>query len=480
MRQEPTFYIRDSSSARHEQPHLMLMHSGNQFSQQQKSINFVEDTASLPSIDQYQRLISLLQSQQLHNLPNPANTSANDLSAQSTSQPSSSSNFSGSGQLVCRLTKSLYGLKQASRQWYLKFSQVLSGFGLTQSASDHSLFYKYSASGSYFGIVIYVDDILVASSEASLISDFKTFLAEHFKFKDLGYPKYFLGIEIARNKSGIFVSQHKYALDLVSDAGLLGCKPASTPMDSIKQLQADAGPQLEDPTVYRRLIGRLVYLCITRPDITFAVNKLSQFLSKPCSDHLIAAERVLKYLKGTIGHGLFYSSQADLSLSIFSDADWADVSDEIEQSEGSQDEACEMPLAESRPWPLNPALLTAPPFLNQQPVATSDGHPPSLYSAPSNPKFSYDSLELIADVTDASKKPCPIIAIDQLLDRDHVGAEGVFLDDEEKVGILTVALECMPTGLDYWATTYISDINALMIYYNDNSKYSNDNINNSK
>ncbi|KAG6428167.1 hypothetical protein SASPL_112417 [Salvia splendens] len=225
------------------------------------------------------------------------------------------------------LTKSLYGLKQASRQWYLKFSQVLSGFGLTQSASDHSLFYKYSASGIYFGVVIYVDDILVASSEASLISDFKTFLAEHFKFKDLGYPKYFLGIEIARNKSDIFVSQHKYALDLVSDAGLLGCKPASTPMDSIKQLQADAGPQLEDPTVYRRLIGRLVYLCITRPDITFVVNKLSQFLSKPCSDHLIAAERVLKYLKGTIGHGLFYSSQADLSLGIFSDADWAGCPD---------------------------------------------------------------------------------------------------------------------------------------------------------
>ncbi|KAG6388723.1 hypothetical protein SASPL_150155 [Salvia splendens] len=114
-----------------------------------------------------------------------------------------------------------------------------------------------------------------------------------------------------------------------------------------------------------------------------------------------------------------------------------DASDEIEQSEGSQDEAREMSLAESRPWLLNPALQTAPPFLNQQPVAASDWHPSSLYSAPSNPEFSYDSLELIADVTDVSKKPFPITAIDQLLDRDHVGAEGVFLDDEEKVGILT-------------------------------------------
>ncbi|KAG6401043.1 hypothetical protein SASPL_137888 [Salvia splendens] len=112
-----------------------------------------------------------------------------------------------------------------------------------------------------------------------MISEFKFFLTNHFKFKDLGYPKYFLGIEIARNNTGIFISQHKYALDLVSDAGLLGCKPASTPMDSIKQLQMDAGPPLDDPTAYRRLIGRLVYLCITRPDITFVLKQTSLLAS---------------------------------------------------------------------------------------------------------------------------------------------------------------------------------------------------------
>ncbi|XP_042031293.1 uncharacterized mitochondrial protein AtMg00810-like [Salvia splendens] len=233
----------------------------------------------------------------------------------------------GSGQLVCKLKKSLYGLKQASRQRYLKFSHVLSGFGLVQSVSDHSFFYKHSSAGNFFGVVIYVDDILVASSEDNLISEFKDFLASHFKFKDLGKPKYFLGIEIARSSTGIFISQHKYALDLVTDVVLLGCKPASTLMDSIKQLQMDAGEPLVDPTVYRRLIGRLVYLCITRPDITFVVNKLSQFLSKQCPDHSLAAERVLKYLKSTIGHDLFYSAQADPSLSIFSDFDWAGCPD---------------------------------------------------------------------------------------------------------------------------------------------------------
>ncbi|KAG6401081.1 hypothetical protein SASPL_137926 [Salvia splendens] len=196
--------------------------------------------------------------------------------------------------------------------WEWAHALVLSGFGLPQSASDHSFFYKHSAAGHFFGVVIYVDDILVASSEDNLISEFKDFLASHFKFKDLGNPKYFLGIEIARNSTGtgIFISQHKYALDLVTDAGLLGCKLASTHMDSIKQLQMDVGAQLDDLT-------------------------LSQFLSKPCSDHLLVAERVLKYLKGTIGHGLFYSARADPSLSIFSDADWVGCPDTERSISGS-------------------------------------------------------------------------------------------------------------------------------------------------
>ncbi|KAG6401021.1 hypothetical protein SASPL_137866 [Salvia splendens] len=189
--------------------------------------------------------------------------------------------------------------------------------------SDHSYFYKRSENGGFFGVVIYVDDILIASSDTTLIASFKDFLAAHFKLKDLGNPKYFLGIEIARNKSGLFISQHKYALDLVSDSGLLGCKPSTTPMDSTKHLQQEDGEVLDDPTTYRRLVGRLVYLCITRPDITFAVNKLSQYLSKPHTGHMLAAEKVLRYLKGTIGHGLHYSTKSDLSLSIFSDADWA-------------------------------------------------------------------------------------------------------------------------------------------------------------
>ena len=96
-------------------------------------------------------------------------------------------------------------------------------------------------------------------------------------------------------------------MDLLRDTGLMGCKPSSVPMDSAKQLGQEAGELMAEPLKYRRLIGRLLYLCITRPDITFAVHKLSQYVSKPCEEHWIAVEKILRYIKGTPGHGLFYS-----------------------------------------------------------------------------------------------------------------------------------------------------------------------------
>ncbi|XP_042067220.1 secreted RxLR effector protein 161-like [Salvia splendens] len=112
-------------------------------------------------------------------------------------------------------------------------------------------------------------------------------------------------------------------MDLINDAGLLGCKPSTIPMDPMKKLRLDSGLPLEDPSKYRKLIGRLLYLCITRPDITYVVHKLSQYVSKPCMDHWHVAERILKYLNKTPGHGLFFSNSSKPTLSIFSDADWA-------------------------------------------------------------------------------------------------------------------------------------------------------------
>lgn len=133
------------------------------------------------------------------------------------------------------------------------------------------------------------------------IGSLKSFLNKRFRIKDLGALKYFLGIEIARSRKGIFISQRKYLLDILKDVGFLGARSASFPMEQNLKLLPDEGDLLHDPSIYRRLIGRLIYLTITRPDITFAVNTLSRFMQHPHKPHYDAALRVLRYLKNTPG-----------------------------------------------------------------------------------------------------------------------------------------------------------------------------------
>ena len=228
---------------------------------------------------------------------------------------------------VCKLQKSLYGLKQACRQWFLKFSSTLISMGFAKSQTDHTLFIK-NFGGKYVAVLVYVDDIVIASNDDNEVEQLKANLREVFKLRDLGSLKFFLGLEIARSSKGISICQRKYILELLEETGLMACKPASIPMDPNVKLFSDKDqPILDDPTVYRRMVGRPMYLTITRPDITFAVNKLCQFASAPQSLHLKAAYRVLHYLKGTIGLGLFYSAESDLKLKTYTDADWGSCLD---------------------------------------------------------------------------------------------------------------------------------------------------------
>ncbi|XP_072072000.1 uncharacterized protein [Arachis hypogaea] len=213
--------------------------------------------------------------------------------------------------LVCKLTKSLYGLKQASRQWNIKLSAVLADLGFTPSENDHSLFTKFTGT-TFTAILVYVDDLVLAGDHLSEIQAVKIFLDDKFKIKDLGLLKFFIGMEVARSNA---------------DCGLLGAKPASTPMEFTTSLSKVSGSPLPDATIYRRLVGRLLYLTNTRPDLSYSVGCLSQFMDSPTYAHLKAAYRIIRYLKQSPATGLFFSVNNSFTLSGYTDSDWGACKD---------------------------------------------------------------------------------------------------------------------------------------------------------
>uniref|UniRef100_A0A2N9J2J6 Reverse transcriptase Ty1/copia-type domain-containing protein n=1 Tax=Fagus sylvatica TaxID=28930 RepID=A0A2N9J2J6_FAGSY len=216
--------------------------------------------------------------------------------------------------------------EEASRQWFSKFSSTLIAAGFTQFKCDYSLFIK-SEGSIFIGVLVYVDDILITSNNVASVKTLTEFLDQNFKLKDLGPAKYFLGLELARSKKGISLCQRKYALDILEDSSFLASKPVKFPMEQYLKLSKDQGTLLTDPSAYIRLIGRLLYLTLTRPDISYSISCLSQFMAEPRLPHLHAAHRVLQYLKNSPGQGLFFPSDTALQLKGFCDSDWAGCPD---------------------------------------------------------------------------------------------------------------------------------------------------------
>ncbi|XP_057503724.1 uncharacterized mitochondrial protein AtMg00810-like [Actinidia eriantha] len=223
---------------------------------------------------------------------------------------------------VCRLRRALYGLKQAPRAWFAKFSSTISQLGFSSSNYDSALFLKKFTHGTVL-LLLYVDDMIITGDDLHGIEDLKTFLRQQFEMKDLGNLSYFLGIEVSSTSDGHYLSQTKYASDLLSRAGLTDNKTVDTPLENNVRFHTTDGEPLSDPTLYRQLVGSLIYLTVTRPDISHAVHIVSQFMSAPRSTHYAAVLRILRYVKGTIFHGLHYSSHSSLTLRAYSDADWA-------------------------------------------------------------------------------------------------------------------------------------------------------------
>ncbi|KAK9080267.1 hypothetical protein SSX86_001943 [Deinandra increscens subsp. villosa] len=199
---------------------------------------------------------------------------------------------SGESGKVCRLRKSLYGLKKSPRAWFGKFNTVVTEFGLRRSSYDHSAYFASSAADRIL-LVVYVDDIVITGSDRNEIQ-----------------------------RKGIYLSQRKYCLDVLRDYRMIEAKNCDAPMIPNGKLGAHEGDLLEEPEKYRRIVGKLNYLTITRPDIAFPVSVVSQFMSSPRTSHWEAVYHILKYLKGAPGRGILYQNNGHHTLQGFTDADY--------------------------------------------------------------------------------------------------------------------------------------------------------------
>ncbi|KAK8944290.1 hypothetical protein KSP39_PZI008184 [Platanthera zijinensis] len=198
-----------------------------------------------------------------------------------------------SEQLVCKLNKSLYGLKQASKQWYLKFDEIVTSFGFEENKVDCCIYLKISGSRFIF-LILYVDDILLASSDLALLHECKQFLSKHFDMKDLGEASFVLGIEIIRDRSHytLSLSQKAYIERILERFSMLGCKHGDVPVLKDDRLSLSQCPKNDierermKDIPYASAVGSLMYAQVcTRPDIAFAVGLLGRYQSNPGPNH---------------------------------------------------------------------------------------------------------------------------------------------------------------------------------------------------
>ena len=168
------------------------------------------------------------------------------------------------------------------------------------------MFVRHSQSGKMVVLIVYANDIILTGNDLLEMNRLKQSFSSEFEIKNLGSLRYFLGMEVTWSKKGIVVSQRKYVLDLLKETGISGCRPVDIPIDPNQKLGDNKESNLVDTSRYQRLVGKLIYLPHTRPDIAFAVTMVSQFMYSPNEKHLEAVYRILRYLKSTPSKGLHF------------------------------------------------------------------------------------------------------------------------------------------------------------------------------
>lgn len=231
--------------------------------------------------------------------------------------------------LVCKLHKSLYGLKQSPRAWYARLHAALLAWNLLQSQSDPNLYYAHIGKDTIV-LLVYVDDILLTGSNLQLLNQLKAHLHHNFKTKDLGPINRYLGVQFERTPTSLRMHQTEYALSILHQFGMDNCNPSQTPLPEGLLLPKHSDSPPVDATLYRMLVGKLLFLTKTRPDISYAVSVVSRFMQSPQDIHLQAAKHILRYIRRFPDLGLSFQKGDSNCLRGYTDADYGqDLDDRI-------------------------------------------------------------------------------------------------------------------------------------------------------
>ena len=234
---------------------------------------------------------------------------------------------------VQKLKKALYGLKQEPRAWNTRIDTYFKENGFQQCPYEHALYVKKKKEKILL-VALYVDDLIFLGNNNQMIEEFKGTMTQEFEMTDLGLMKYFLGLEVRQEETGIFISQEKYAKDILKRFKMESCNPISTPMEPGAKLSKFDGGERVEANKFRSLVGSLRYLTCTRPDLSLSVGIVSRFMEEPVVAHWKALKRILRYVQGTVSLGMFYSKAEEYKLTGYSDSDWCGDIDDRKSTSG--------------------------------------------------------------------------------------------------------------------------------------------------
>ena len=237
---------------------------------------------------------------------------------------------------VLKLKKALYGLKQAPRAWFSRIETYFVKEGFARCPSEHTLFVKIGEDKKILIIFIYVDDLVFTGSDEGMFAVFKASMKREFDMTDLGKMKFFLGVEVVQNDEGIYLSQRKYALEVLERFGLEKANSVRNPMiPGMKLMRNEDGEQV-DVTQYKQMVGSLMYLLVTRPDLMFGIGLISRYMERPTTLHMQAIKTILRYVKGSVNLSIHYRREAasDERLMAYSDSDYAGDQDDRRSTSG--------------------------------------------------------------------------------------------------------------------------------------------------